>query len=367
MLKIYTDLSLLPLGYPVDLLIPFIGVFNEEDKPGKMMSTRFKEYQQKGPEFIKLVSLDECDACLLPITYPLVRGNISEFEKSIAPFVEKVEKSGKKIFVFLGHDDSFIDVKINNAIIFNGAISKSQQPKNVFAYPHFFEDYIEVYSNSEFALKRKSDNPTVGFCGFASPLGLPFGKAKIIGLIKLIANYLGIMKRFPERSSHSYRSRAIISLRNSNKIKTNFKIKQKFAFGPQGQLNTGENVKESDYEFRSNFVRNITDSDFTLCVRGIGNNSIRFFETMCCGRIPVFLNTDCVLPFDFIIDWRKLCVWVEENEIDKIGQITNAFNDKISEEDYINLQQNLRFLWEKYLSPVGFFQHLHLFLKEIEK
>jgi len=364
MLNIYTDLSLLSLGYPVDLLIPFIGV---TDKPGEILSNRFKEYEQKGAEFIKLVSLNECDVCLLPINYPLMGANFSEFEKSIESFVQKVEKSGKKIFVFLGHDVTFKDVKINNAIIFSGAISKSKQPKNVFSYPHFFEDYIQVYCNRELALKTKSNRPTVGFCGFASPLGLPLGKAKIIGSIKLISNYLGLMKIFPERSSHSYRSRAIISLRKSNEISTNFKIKKSFAFGPLGQLNTGSKVPESDDEFRRNFVRNITDSDYTLCVRGIGNNSIRFFETMCCGRIPVFVNTDCVLPFDFMIDWRKLCVWVEDNEMGKIGKITSAFNDKMSEEEYMKLQQNVRFLWETYLSPVGFFQHLHLFLDEIEK
>lgn len=367
MLKIYTDLSLLSLGHPVDLLIPFIGVFNEEDKPGKIMSNRFKEYQEKGSEFIELVSLEECDVCLLPIRYTSMKGDILEFEKSIASFVEKVEKSRKKIFVFLGHDDSFIEVKINNAIIFNGAISKSHQPKNVFAYPHFFEDYIEVYCNQKLILNRKSNRPTVGFCGFASPLGLPIGKAKIIGSIKLLANYIGIMKNFPDKSSHSYRARSIISLSTSDKIKTNFKIKKRFAFGPQGQLNTGNKVEESDYEFRRNFVRNIIDSDYTLCVRGIGNNSIRFFETMCCGRVPVFLNTDCVLPFDFIIDWQKICVWVEENEIGRIGEITGDFNSKISEEEYLKLQQKLRFLWETYLTPIGFFKHLHLFLEEIEK
>jgi hypothetical protein len=245
-------------------------------------------------------------------------GNISQFEKVIDPFIQKVEASGKKNFVFLGRDVPFVSVKIKNAIIFNSAITKSNQPKNVFSYPHFFEDYVEHYCDKKLIVREKNKIPTIGFCGFASPLALPMGKAKIIGLIKLVANYLGLMKLFSEKSSHSYRARTIIALKKSKYLKTNFKIKKDFAFGPQGQLNTGVGITESDETFRRNFVNNIIDSDYTLCVRGIGNNSIRFFETICCGRIPLFLNTDCVLPFDFMIDWKKLCVWVEDNQIEKI-------------------------------------------------
>lgn len=359
-LKLYTDLSLLSLGHPVHLLIPFVGVMEYERKPENVLSGRFDEYYRTGKDFIELTTLEECEACLLPIFYPQT-GNIVRFETSIKPFVDKVEKSGKKIFVFLGHDIGTFNVKIRNAIIFNSAIYKSKQPENVYSYPHFFEDYILKYKGGQLILRNKEKIPVIGFCGYAPPLEIRFGKAKIISTLKLMVNYLGIMGIFPDRSSHSYRAKSIIALRRCKNIITNFRIKSNFAFGPTGMLNTGS-TNETNEAFRINFINNIIESDYTLCVRGIGNNSIRFFESVCCGRIPLFINTDSVLPFDFLIDWRKLCVWVEDKELNRVEQTVLNFHNSISPEEFLELQKKLRLLWEEYFTPIGFFKNLRLFL-----
>ncbi len=365
MLKIYTDLSLLPLGFPVDLLIPFIGKFNAEDNDGKMMSTRFDDYIKNGKDYISLTSIEESDVCLLPIAYELREDKKKNFENSIQAFIDKVKLSKKKTLVFLGHDIPSCKIKIPNAIIFNSAINKSSQQKNVFAYPHFFEDYISVYKNNNISIREKFETPTVGFCGYAPPLNLKWGKAKITGDIKLIANYCGIMKYFPSKSSHSYRARTLLGLKRAKNVNPNFKIKGNFAWGPQGIMNTGAST-ETDSEFRTNYVDNILNSDYTLCVRGIGNNSIRFFETMCCSRIPIFVNTDSVLPFDFIIDWKKYCVWVEENEIDRCGKVVAEFHKNVSSEKFKELQVEMRELWEKYFTPIGFFSNLKVFLDQVD-
>jgi hypothetical protein len=360
-LKFFTDLELLKVGDPVELLIPFIGVFNEEDKPGKMMSSRFNEYLLKGREFIELTTqIEEADACLLPVYYELI-DDVATFENAIQAFIKTVESSGKKTIIFAGHDVSNPPIKVKNSIIFTSALSKSTQPANMFAWPHFFEDFLKQYYNGEQVLRDRQPIAAVGFCGYAPPLGIRFGKAKLIGVLKLIANYTGIIKKYPAQASHSYRARAILGLKNSKLIATNFKLKPTFAFGPLGQLNTG-NTQESDEEFRKSFVSNIIESDYTLCVRGIGNNSVRFYESLCCGRIPVFVNTDCVLPFDFKIDWKSLCIWVEEKDIDNIDKIVFDYHNNITNQDFIELQKKLRLIWEEYFSPIGFFKQLHLFI-----
>ena len=100
-LKLYTDLSLLDKGKPVELLIPFIGNFDE--KPDSVTYGRFDNYLKEGKEFIELTSLEECDACLLPIFYDVIH-NQEKFEKDIASFVKYVESSNKKVLVFVGHD-----------------------------------------------------------------------------------------------------------------------------------------------------------------------------------------------------------------------------------------------------------------------
>ena len=358
-LKLYTDLSLISIGTPVDLLIPFIGISNEEYNEGRLYAHTFDEYCKFAHNYIEFTSIEECNACLLPIHYqPLANSDLLE-KKELKKFLDEVKNSGKKIFIFWGHDIGISNIEISNAIIFSGAIDKSRQKSNYYSYPHFFSDLLH-YNKTDFLAKPKDNTPIVGFCGYAPPLGVNFGREMVIGSLKLIANYLGIMKIFSNRVSHSYRARALMALKKSNKTKINFRIKQDFAFGPNGQLNSGS--KESDADFRKNFINNILESDYTLCVRGIGNNSIRFFETLCCGRIPAFVNTDSVLPFDHIINWKKKCVWIEEADIDKIGNAISIFHNSISSEEFVELQNELRYLWNEYLSPLGFYKNLFLFL-----
>jgi len=346
-------------GKPVELLIPFIGNF--ADKPGSVTYGRFDKYLKEGKEFIELTTLEECDACVLPIFYDVIDDQAA-FEKSIEPFIKRVESSNKKILIFVGHDTLNLNINVKNAILFNSAISKSKQPKNVFPWPHFFEDFLEKYSGGVLHTRPKGEKPVVGFCGYAPPLNTTMGKEKILGMIRLLGNYMGIMQKFPVKVAHSYRARAIIGLQKSKRIINNFRLKSNFAFGPDG-LNTGATA-ESPEEFRKKYVENIIDSDYTLCIRGYGNNSVRFFETLCCGRIPIFLDTDSTLPFEDVIDWRSLCVWVDEKDIDKISDIVADFHNNISDKDYQELQKKLRNIWEEYMAPTGFFKKLGVYLNE---
>ncbi|OGX82227.1 hypothetical protein BEN49_14220 [Hymenobacter coccineus] len=339
--------------------MPFIGDF--EAGAESIRHGRYDDFLSSGKSFLELTSIEECDACLLPIFYDVI-GDQAKFEKSIKGFVEEVERSGKKVLIFVGHDVLEINIPVKNAIIFNSAISKSKQAKNVYPWPHFFEDFLERYKGGELEIRNKGAKPVVGFCGYAPPLNIKMGREKIVAIAKLMANYAGLLQKYPDRISHSYRARAIIGLQKATTIIPNFRLKSNFAFGPNG-MNTGNTV-ESNEDFRKKFVENIIESDYTLCVRGLGNNSVRFFETLCCGRIPVFVNTDSTLPFDNLIDWKSLCVWVEEKDIDRIAEAVVEFHNNISESDFIDLQKKLRAIWEEYLTPTGFFKRLSFFINQ---
>lgn len=363
-IKIYTDLTLLKIkDQPVvDLLIPFCGQDSKERNPDLNITIgRFDNYEKIGKDFIELTSLQECDACLLPIRYTQTKNDL-KFELDIQSFSEKTENSKKKTFVFLGSDVDYFDVKIKNVLIFCNTLYQSKRKKNEFAFTFFFEDFIAKYYNNQLSLKEKPAIPTIGFCGYAPPLAQNFGFYKLKEALRLGMNYLGIIKRFPAFSAHSYRVRALLSIMQSKKVKNNFIIRSNFGFGgPVGGLYPG-GVKELNASFRESYVKNIIDSDYTLCVRGYGNNSIRFFEALCCGRIPVFVNTDCVLPFDFLIDWKKYCVWIEESEIGRIPEKVLEFHNQKTPEEFKNLQVEIRNIWKEYFTPEGFYRNLHLHL-----
>ena len=363
-LKLYTDLTLLKIkDQPVvDLLIPFCGQDIKERNPDLNITIgRFDEYEKTGKEIIELTLLEDCDACLLPIRYTQTK-NDQKFNQEIQDFSNQTEKSGKKTFVFLGSDVDYFDVKIKNAIIFCNTLYQSRRKNNEFAFTFFFEDFIKKYYKDQLPLREKSTIPTIGFCGYAPPMAQKFGSYKLKEALRLGINYLGFIKKFPSYSAHSYRVRALLSVLRSKKVKNNFIIRSNFGFGgPVGGLYPG-GVKELNASFREGYVKNIVDSDYTLCVRGYGNNSIRFFEALCCGRIPVFVNTDCVLPFDFIIDWKKYCVWIEEDEIGNIPEKVFAFHQQKTPDEFKNLQIEIRNIWKEYFTPEGFYRNLHLHL-----
>jgi hypothetical protein len=107
------------------------------------------------------------------------------------------------------------------------------------------------------------------------------------------------------------------------------------------------------------FYNNIFNNIYTFCIRGFGNFSVRFYETLAVGRIPVLLNTDCRLPLTDSIDWKKHVVILNESKKESlVKQILDYHNSKSNNEIMI-IQKNNRLLWEAYLRRHSFFMKVH--------
>jgi hypothetical protein len=111
-------------------------------------------------------------------------------------------------------------------------------------------------------------------------------------------------------------------------------------------------------QVRTEYIQNILESDYVLCVRGNGNFSFRFFETMSLGRTPVLIDTDCVLPFEFVHDYRSLCVIVPESRVHQVAEQVAEFHARFDETSYREHQKRVRSFWAEWLSAEGFFRHL---------
>jgi hypothetical protein len=109
---------------------------------------------------------------------------------------------------------------------------------------------------------------------------------------------------------------------------------------------------------RAEYVENLVASDYVLCTRGNGNYSYRLYETLSVGRIPVFVDTDSVLPFGDRVDWRSLCVWIDEHELAAIGRRVAEHYAAHSDDDFVALQRECRRVWEEWIEPSGFFRRL---------
>ena len=111
--------------------------------------------------------------------------------------------------------------------------------------------------------------------------------------------------------------------------------------------------KQAQLEYFENMENNI----FTFCMRGAGNFSYRFYETLMMGRIPIFIDTDCVLPFEELINFSDVGLFLKDEDI-KTGKVnleqeilkfTQNNKNRLTE-----IQKQNRVLWEKFYSPVGF-------------
>jgi len=65
-------------------------------------------------------------------------------------------------------------------------------------------------------------------------------------------------------------------------------------------------------------------SRFSLCPRGVGAGSIRFWESLKAGAIPVIIGDDITLPTG--VNWEECIVRVAEKDVLKINEILEAIS-----------------------------------------
>lgn len=277
--------------------------------------------------------------------------------------------TGKPLVVFY-ETDVKQDIPFDH-YLFCTDLERSTRKPLEFALPGWSEDLLRKYRGGEVPLKRKSSRATVGFCGYAPPLGMAFGRARTKETIRYFLSRTGIMRRLPARANASprmrlartagpsVRVRALRALARSDHVDVNFLIRPQPTHPKGGRWKQPRDGVSVAANLQRDLLDNTLQSDYVLCCRGFGNFSYRLYETMAAGRIPVLVDTDCVLPFDFLLDWRNYCVLIPERDLPEIAARVAEFHDTLSEGEFQELQVECRRLWERWLSPEGFFRNLH--------
>lgn len=279
-----------------------------------------------------------------------------QFKTAVESLIHLARKHNKRIIVFHFSD---VDKKINlpNSLVFRTSLYGKQRGNNEFAIPSNKGDLLKEYRGGKFHERSKLPKPTVSFTGSSRPLN-PNLMDLVRGAMNVLNSISGqkktyLLQRYAWNSGQILRRKAMKKLMRNDGIKTHFKIMVR-RFFPQ------KTRSETD---RLEFVESIFNSDYVLCARGAGNYSYRFYETLSAGRIPIFVNTDCVLPLDDIIDWKKYCVWIEEDELEKIDELLLEFHDSLSEDDFIELQIKIRNLWLEWIQDKAFLSKFHIHLR----
>lgn len=270
--------------------------------------------------------IKESDFLVLPFKFKGINCDI--YKK----MVKLAKENNKKLICFVV-EDNYIPYNIDeNVILYKPDIIRSMKLENERSFPMIRHDFFQgdILKNPELS---------VGFVGVF----------------------------------FNNRDKYLNYLSNSD-IKTDF-IERDGWWGGSSR----RNLKKVQDDYYDNLKRNL----FHLCHRGGGNYSYRFYEILMMGRIPIFINTECVLPFEDKINLEDISILVNEGDLteDKKFHHTGSCKDlslkyeknldyldklvPIIKEYYNNnkdrleeIQKNNRKIWEEYYSSVGFVKNL---------
>ena len=256
-------------------------------------------------------------------------------------FIKLSKEYNKKIIVF-SYGDSDADINIPNSIIFRTSQYAYKKKENEIIMPAIADDLL---GEGRVAIKNKSSKPTVGFCGWAS-------FDSVWGFIKQYVKSLpAFLMRSPKRKGILFRIKAIKVLKKSGLLYTNFIIRDTYS--------GNEKTRIGDFdELRKEYIKNILESDFSLAVKGDGNFSIRFYEILSLGRVPLFVNTDCVLPLEDVINYDDFILKVDYKNIKHTAQIVSDFYGNLPENEFVSMQIKAREVFENYLRIDKYFEYV---------
>jgi hypothetical protein len=264
----------------------------------------------------------------------------------VASFIALARNAGKPAVVFFV-GDSPNRLPFDEATVFRTSLFRSDKAPNEFAMPGFQEDLLEYVG--DLPVRQWSTTARVGFCGYV------FRPRPLTGLRRVFHASKRVVFELIDKGLLEdifVRSRAVDALATQSFVDADVVVRDEGTFFPELSLDTWRTR-------RIEYVENIARCDYALCARGAGNWSYRLYEVLSLGRIPVFIDTDCVLPYDWMIHWREHCVWLTRREIPHIGEKVAAFHNALSPDEFEERQRACRRLWEDYLSPEGFFAHFH--------
>jgi hypothetical protein len=307
----------------------------------------FDKYNMSQEDFQHELDINQVDLVLIP--FPINYYFTNKKEALLEEINIICKKNDILAIGYIGGDFGIQFPEFSNIIYFRQGGFKTQLSKNNKGFIVGLSDHFQLlYQKETIKPTFKKETPIIGFCGHASLS--PIKKAKEITKC-LIEN----RKRFirnplkkvyePLFASAYERAKLLQCFEQFNQVKTNFIYREHYRGGAITEVQRSTTTLE--------YYNNIFESDYVLCVRGSGNFSVRFYETLMMGKIPIFVNTDCLLPFEDKIKWKKHVVWVEWKDRKNIAQIVADYHSNLSDNEFVHLQMNNRKLWKETLSIKG--------------
>ncbi|MDQ3296410.1 MAG: glycosyltransferase family 47 protein [Myxococcota bacterium] len=296
---------------------------------------------------------DQADIYVLTMKWPhYVDNNLVD----LALRALDTARRARKPFVMFSVGDSPANFPVsgNDIHVFESSGYQSRRRTRVHGMPPFFDDPLDAACGGTVRVRDKQTKAQIGFCGQAGS-SLPRHAARAMRVQLRKAQWrLGRVQWEPTPLEHTwFRQRVLETFERSPAVETHYVLRTKYRAG----IATSENRNSLAEQSRREFFENVLENDYTLCMRGGGNFSVRFYEALALGRIPIFIDTDCLVPYHDRVDWQRYIPWIDARDLADAPQVVADFHARLSPAEFRELQLACRQLWVERLSPDGFYAH----------
>jgi hypothetical protein len=147
----------------------------------------------------------------------------------------------------------------------------------------------------------------------------------------------------------------------SNNASSRVKLYQTYMNDKDFYFNTPRqwtaHVPKNNFE---EFIDTTLRSEFSLCPRGYGKQSFRFYEVMQLNSIPVFVYNGDWFPFDKYVDWNSFSVVIHENDIGTLKDKLKSY----SEEDKKKMLEKGKEVYKEYFTMEGMSKNILRYLQD---
>lgn len=305
----------------------------------------FLRFEKLVPLFQMTDMVVEADFAILPLSIEYFQS--AHQKRYLNSFIAEAKQNKKPILLFSTGDFGTTRQDKTVFTLRLGGFDSKLDIRTEIMSP-FIEDPL-LFLNTAFKVLAKTKQPHIGFVGHANGGVLKYIKEVLLFVKGNVRRTIGIdttdcQSFYP---SSYYRSVYLKRIQSNKEIVTSFIFRKQY----QGGVVTDVDKKQISLEFYTNIFEN----QYVFCLRGTGNFSVRFYETLALGRIPVVVNTDCRFPFRTQINWAKHCLIIAEHEVGAIAEKIINFHNALTDAEFRQLQQSNRVLWEMYFTKENYF------------
>lgn len=120
--------------------------------------------------------------------------------------------------------------------------------------------------------------------------------------------------------------------------------KKGFSVIDTGQWHFDNKDKEKNSK---DYLNDLKDSKIILCPRGTGPSTIRLWESIASGCVPLVVSNNYKFPSIPEVDWEKICIILKEEHLTLIDLVINNF----TEERLQRMQDEGQRVFRQWLSP----------------